>query len=118
MLFLPTSSTTYERPPDPLTPKEYAQKMVTERWDSSQWKHFDDLIGRESGWGVYEHHYPQSKKSSAMGLCGFLNQAWEDTGFIKTNNPYVQVDACIVYIQQKYKTPERALSFHKLKGWF
>lgn len=106
-----------EKPPVKLSVKEYAFVQVTEAWNREEWEAFETIIQKESNWNVYGAHYPNTKKSSATGLCGLLNASWPE-GFTKTHDPYVQVDACIAYIKFRYSTPQKALAFHKRIGWF
>ena len=112
--FLPTSSTLYTQPPGPLAPKEYAQKIVTEHWDSSQWKHFDDLIKEESEWDSNA----QNPNSSAYGLGQFLSSTWETVGCKKTPDPYIQLDCTVKYIAKEYETPAEALRFQLANDWY
>ena len=98
------------------TVKEYAQARVLEVFGEGQWRYVDYIVSKESNnWTVYGAHYPETKKSSAHGLCGFLNATWKGE---KTDDPYIQLDECLVYMQERYGTPYRAYNFHQLKNWF
>lgn len=98
------------------TIKEYAEQRVLEVFGEGQWDYVNYIVAKESrNWTVYGPHYPETKKSSAHGLCGFLNATWKGE---KTDDPYIQLDECLVYIQERYGTPHKAYHFHKLKNWF
>ena len=104
-----------------IVPKEeikvYAFKKVLETWGSKQWDPFDRIISKESiNWTVTDYHYPESKKSSAYGLCGTLIKTHkiDVDGF----DVYAQVDWCINYIYERYETPQKAWQFHIKNNWF
>ena len=97
--------------------KVYAFKKVLETWGSKQWDPFDRIISKESiNWTVTDYHYPESKKSSAYGLCGTLIKTHkiDVDGF----DVYAQVDWCINYIYERYETPQKAWQFHIKNNWF
>ena len=74
-----------------------------------------EIARRESGFN------PLAKNkdgSSAYGLFGFLKTTWKGTGIKKTNCPHCQTEAGVRYIKGRYGTPEKALEFHKRKGWY
>ena len=98
--------------------KEYAFILVTEKWGKEAWKSFEIIVDKESKWEEFGPHYPVTKLSSAHGLCGFLNQTWIDTGFVKTEDPHTQISACIVYVEKRHQTPQQALKFHLQENWF
>ncbi len=62
--------------------------------------------------------HAQSKRTSAYGLYGFLNSTWRSTGVKKTSDPTTQTVAALKYIKRRYGTPEKALEFHKKKGYY
>ena len=101
-----------------LSPRDYSVYAVLDRFGGKEWTYFNKIVEKESNWEVLGHHYPISKKSSASGLCGFLDQTWIDYGYEKTEDPYIQIDACIDYIENRYELPSKALKFHKRKNWF
>ena len=135
LLLLPSHTESYKAPEPPIRPdiKTYAKERVIAVFGGG-WVEFDKIVTKESiNWTVFEEHYKDGYawvkqkdgtykrlKSSAYGLCGFLDQTWKDTGFIKTKDPYVQIDACIVYIQNRplYKSPQKAWEFHLKNNWF
>lgn len=107
--------------------KKYAQCRVNEKWDN-QWKYFDFILNKESGWcytkwnrmtkcpDVAPRKNP-TNGSNAFGLC--------QTMMTKHNvpkkffhNPYMQVDWCIDYAEQRYKTPENGWKFHIVNNYW
>lgn len=100
----------------PLTPQEYAQQRVTEEWGPEHWEAFNQIINKESSWVHNEEHNPAL--SSAYGLCGFLNATWSTVGYEKTSDMFIQVDACIAYTHQRYKTPTAGIVFHNSNNWW
>ena len=102
--------------------KVYAFEQILVTWDSSQWDAFDKVVNKESGWTVTGPHYPTGYtkggvKSSASGLCGFLDGTFKAYGE-KTEDPYKQIDYCIKYISDRYKTPKKALDYHLKNGHY
>lgn len=104
--------------------KTYASQRVINIFGENQWESFNKIISKESlNWSVTDAHYKtgytsKGVKSSAYGLCGFLDSTWKTTVYMKTSDPYDQVDACIEYIQERYETPNKAWSFHTRQNWF
>lgn len=98
----------------PMTNKEYAEKRVSEVWDETQWKHFEDLINRESHW----NDKAQNPKSSAYGLGQLLDSTWDDVDCVKTDNGHEQIDCTITYVKNRYGTPAKAIMFHNKKNWY
>lgn len=103
--------------------KVYAFEKVLDRWGSEQWDSFDKIVEKESNWEILGPHYKNGYtvdgvKSSASGLCGFLDGTWEGTSYQKTEDPYIQISACINYIQERYETPKKALNFHYKNNWY
>jgi hypothetical protein len=60
--------------------------------------------------------YAKNPKSSAYGLYQFLNATWKDYGVQKTGCPACQSRAFLIYVKDRYGTPERALAFHRKHG--
>lgn len=60
----------------------------------------------------------RNSRSSAYGLYGFLDSTWRGTGVQKTKCPYCQTRAAIKYMRGRYKTPVRALRFHRSRGYY
>lgn len=98
----------------PLDIKVYAEQQVVDRWNSEQWDDFKVLIHRESTW----RHLAQNPKTTAFGYGQFLDSTWKIVGCEKTIDKYIQIDCTIDYIDLRYKTPEKALSFHRQKNWY
>jgi len=94
--------------------KTYAFDIILNRWESKQWDYFDKLVEKESGW----KENAQNPKSTAFGIGQFLNSTWKSVGCEKTNDKYEQVSCMIDYIELRYETPQKALSFHKSNNWY
>jgi len=112
LLAIPTSVQSYQRIP---TVREYAQIRTTEVFGATEWSSFETVVDKESHWTIYGPHYPVSKLSSAHGLCGFLNATWKGE---KTDDPYRQIDECLIYVKERYKTPKLALQHHIKYNWY
>lgn len=93
--------------------KVYAFEKVLNRWGDKQWSYFSEIIERESRW----NSEAKNPKSSAYGLCQFLSATYKQYGE-KTNDPYKQIDMCIEYINDRYKTPQKAIQFHNKNNWY
>lgn len=94
--------------------KVYAKQQVVDRWGEAEWDSFDKLIKRESSW----NSNAQNPNSSAYGLGQFLNSTWASVGCVKTSNKYEQIDCAIDYVQKRYNTPTKALSWHVKNNWY
>ena len=110
--------------------KDYAQCMVEDEWDATQWDSFYNILEHESGWchtkwngqGVCPDK-PRDDKlpghSNAYGLCQTMlsvHGLLGDKGFM--NNPYQQVDWCIAYAKRVYGTPNEAWRIWKIKKYW
>lgn len=118
LLALPSHIDSYTAPVEPVKPdiKTYAEQRVLEVFGEGQWGYMNYIVSKESNnWTVYGAHYPVSKKSSAHGLCGFLNSTWKGE---KTDDPYTQIDECLVYIEERYGDAHRAYHFHQKNNWY
>lgn len=60
----------------------------------------------------------QNPHSTAFGIPQFLNGTWAGTGIPKTSNPYRQIDAGLMYIKARHKSPSQALNFHLRNNWY
>jgi hypothetical protein len=60
----------------------------------------------ESKW----NYRANNKQSSAYGIPQLLK--------LKTNDPYKQIDAGLIYIAKRYGTPCKALAYHKKHGHY
>ena len=103
-------------PEIPIKPdiKAYSNQRTLEVFGEGQFVYLEELIKRESKWD----HHAQNPNSTAFGLGQFLNSTWKGTGYVKTNDPYIQMDATLIYIKQRHKTPLRALQYHTRVGWY
>jgi hypothetical protein len=91
-----------------------AERLVSESFGSSQWASFNTIVTRESGW----NSRAQNPSSTAYGLCQFLNSTWGSYGYTKSDDPVIQLKACIVYIKSRYHSPTGALAFWNAHHWF
>lgn len=96
------------------TIREYAFRVVTEKWNEAEAQHYDDLIYRESSW----RHDAQNPGSSAFGLPQFLDSTWSYVGCQKTTDPKIQIDCGIKYVEKVYGTPSKAISFHNKNNYY
>jgi hypothetical protein len=97
---------------DPI--RDYAYWEVVENWNEAEWKAFNLIITKESNWNPNA----QNPNSTAFGLGQFLNSTWAGVGCVKTNDPEKQIDCTIKYIEDRYETPSKALSFHLANNWY
>lgn len=97
-----------------LTVKEYAKQQVLATF-GNEWAYFNDLIVRESGW----RSNVKNPKSSAYGLCQtMMSLHGKDLVSDFRTNPYAQIDWCVKYTRERYKTPTRAIQFHNANNYF
>lgn len=96
------------------TIEDYAYERVIDVWGNSQWKYFNELIDRESDWD----NDAQNPNSTAFGLGQFLDSTWDDVGCVKTSDAKTQIDCTIAYVEQRHKTPEKAIIFHDKNNWY
>jgi hypothetical protein len=96
--------------------KDYARRIAAERygWGEDQWAALDELVQRESSW----RPDADNPRSTAYGLFQFLNGTWAGTGVERTNDPYRQIDAGLIYVQNRYGSPSAALAFHDRNNWY
>ena len=94
--------------------KNHAYQQVVKKWGEAEWEAFDILVKRESGW----KSNAQNPTSSAYGLMQFLNSTWSGVGCEKTTDPDKQIDCGIAYVEKRYETPSKALSFHYRMNWY
>jgi hypothetical protein len=74
----------------------------------------ESLWGKESGWNPNA----QNPTSTAYGIPQFLDSTWAGTGIAKTSDGYRQIDAGLIYIQQRYGSPCSAWGHSQSKGWY
>lgn len=72
------------------------------------------LTWRESNWNPHM----QNSRSSSSTLNGFLKSTWKSVGIKKTSCAYCQLEAMWLYVKYRYKTPEKALHFHRRRGYY
>lgn len=100
-------------------PKSELQKYAAEKgkalgWDDADINALIQLWNRESGWNPNA----QNSSSTAYGIAQFLDDTWQGTGIAKTDDPYKQIDAGLMYIQGRYGDPTRALAFHDQNNYY
>lgn len=88
---------------------ERVQEMVVATWGEKEIKATEELIRRESNWN------PQAinRKSGACGLWQAL--PCHKLGSLEIEN---QINWGRDYIRERYKTPTKALEFHRRNGWY
>jgi hypothetical protein len=74
----------------------------------------ESLWGKESGWNPNA----QNPTSTAYGIAQFLDSTWAGTGIAKTSDGYRQIDAGLVYINNRYGSPCGAWSHSQSTGWY
>ena len=82
--------------------------------DGSQFGCLENLWGKESGWNPNA----QNPSSTAYGIPQFLNSTWAGTGIAKTSDGYRQIDAGLIYIDERYGSPCGAWSHSQSTGWY
>jgi len=91
--------------------KEYAMAKVG---SAEQFSCLEKLWGKESGWNPNA----QNPTSTAYGILPFLNSTWASTGIAKTSDGYRQIDAGLIYIEDRYGSACGAWSHSQAKGWY
>jgi hypothetical protein len=81
-------------------------KLQAKGW-GQYWKDLDQLVSHESGWNPTA----QNPSSTAYGLFQFLDSTWKGTGFSKSSDPNVQIEAGLKYIESRYGNPQKAWDF-------
>ena len=105
---------------EPLSTKDYNKSVVKEiassyGWDSgAEWAALEILIYKESSW----NHTAQNPSSTAFGLFQFLNQTWLGYGCTKSDDVSHQAECGMKYIANRYGSPSKALSFHRINNWY
>jgi hypothetical protein len=82
--------------------------------DSGQFSCLENLWGKESGWNPNA----QNPSSTAYGIPQFLDSTWAGTGIAKTSDGYRQIDAGLIYIEQRYGTPCSAWAHSQANNWY
>ena len=91
--------------------KDYAASQFR---SSAQFECLDQLWEAESNWTPTA----QNPTSSAYGIAQFINATWATTGIAKTSDPYLQIDAGLIYIDERYDTACTAWEFHQANNWY
>jgi len=103
-----------EEEPPLRTIQQVAYEKVSDRFGSDQWESFNKIVQKESGWDAKA----QNPHSTAKGLCQFLSQTRKSYRLDENATAEEQINACIAYIADRYKTPNEAWSFHQQKNWY
>ncbi|WP_299951678.1 transglycosylase SLT domain-containing protein [uncultured Modestobacter sp.] len=82
--------------------------------DTSEFSCLESLWGKESGWNPDA----QNPRSTAYGIPQFLDSTWAGTGIAKTSDGYRQIDAGLIYIDNRYGSPCGAWSHSQSTGWY
>lgn len=71
-------------------------------------------------WEAESDWNPTAKNpmSSAYGIAQFIDATWATTGIAKTSDPYQQIDAGLIYIDERYGTSCDAWEFHQANNWY
>ncbi len=100
---------------DPQTSKQKIVEVIERaiaiegvEWDDRQVEAMARLCWRESRYNPSL----DNPRSTAYGLWQFLDSTWKYYGIEKTSDPLLQTIAAVRYIEDRYKTPRRALEFH------
>ncbi len=80
----------------------------------SEFTCLENLWGKESGWNPNA----QNPSSTAYGIAQFLDSTWAGTGIAKTSDGYRQIDAGLIYIENRFGSPCGAWSHSQSKGWY
>jgi hypothetical protein len=91
--------------------KDYAMSKVG---SAEQFGCLEKLWGKESGWNPNA----QNPSSTAYGIPQFLDSTWAGTGIAKTSDGYRQIDAGLIYIDNRYGSPCGAWSHSQSTGWY
>jgi hypothetical protein len=82
--------------------------------DGSQFSCLESLWGKESGWNPNA----QNPTSTAYGIPQFLDSTWAGTGIAKTSDGYRQIDAGLIYIENRYGSPCGAWAHSQANNWY
>jgi hypothetical protein len=80
----------------------------------SEFSCLENLWGKESGWNPNA----QNPSSTAYGIAQFLDSTWAGTGIAKTSDGYRQIDAGLIYIENRFGSPCGAWAHSQSKGWY
>jgi hypothetical protein len=82
--------------------------------DEREFSCLENLWGRESGWNPDA----QNPSSTAYGIPQFLNSTWAGTGIAKTSNGFRQIDAGLIYLDERYGSPCGGWAHSQSTGWY
>ena len=82
--------------------------------NGSEFSCLENLWGKESGWNPNA----QNPTSTAYGIAQFLDSTWAGTGIAKTSDGYRQIDAGLIYIENRYGTPCGAWAHSQANDWY
>jgi hypothetical protein len=82
--------------------------------NGSEFSCLENLWGKESRWNPNA----QNPSSSAYGIPQFLDSTWAGTGIAKTSDGYRQIDAGLIYIEQRYGSPCAAWAHSRAHNWY
>jgi hypothetical protein len=80
----------------------------------SEFTCLENLWGKESGWNPNA----QNPSSTAYGIPQFLDSTWASTGIAKTSDGYRQIDAGLIYIENRFGSPCGAWAHSQANGWY
>ena len=82
--------------------------------DANEFSCLESLWGKESGWNPNA----QNPTSTAYGIPQFLDSTWAGTGIAKTSDGYRQIDAGLIYIENRYGSPCAAWGHSQANNWY
>ena len=82
--------------------------------DANEFSCLESLWGKESGWNPNA----QNPTSTAYGIPQFLDSTWAGTGIAKTSDGYRQIDAGLIYINNRYGSPCAAWGHSQANNWY
>jgi hypothetical protein len=95
--------------------KYYAFNQLFKRQREREWICLDNLWTQESQWNADA----QNPESTAYGIAQFIDQTWNQTGIDKTDDPKKQIEAGLIYIEQRYdSSPCLAWEHSQRKGYY
>ena len=96
---------------------DYARKKID---NETEFKCFDELMHRESSWRTRKDpQFADNQNSSAYGIPQALpGHKMSSAGHDWATNPITQIRWAIGYIEDRYKTPCKALKFHDERGYY
>ncbi|WP_100501656.1 aggregation-promoting factor C-terminal-like domain-containing protein [Geodermatophilus chilensis] len=92
----------------------YKDHAASQFRSAAQFDCLDQLWEAESNWNPTA----QNPTSTAYGIAQFLDMTWATTGIAKTSDPYRQIDAGLIYIDERYDTACDAWAFHQANNWY